>query len=355
MNFRNTINEIKYFIIRIISIFNKIPHYPYKIISYRADQVKNNISLSKLAPYNYGIFEIKNACIWGNNGTILINNHYYISELNRKLPSSKRNPIFYQHKITPPKLLEGNTAVIASIAGDVYYHWMIDILPRLILLKNSPLFDKIDYFVFNKVSQPFQTYTLNQIGIPQQKIIQTKNLFHYHYKTENLIFPSFTSAFNSSSTLTIESLKNTFCPKNKLQDDSNKLIFISRRNINGRTLLQEKQIYEYLNQKGFTRFYAEDYSLPEQIKIFYNSKVIIGPHGSGFTNIVFCKPQTKIIDICAPEWINDCFMDISRLCKLNYHRIIGNRYKKHAKNEVKRANIDLNLEHFKNNLDKILD
>ena len=38
-------------------------------------------------------------------------------------------------------------------------------------------------------------------------------------------------------------------------------------------------------------------SFKEQINIFYNANLIVGLHGSGFANLTFCKPKTKIIEI----------------------------------------------------------
>ena len=35
----------------------------------------------------------------------------------------------------------------------------------------------------------------------------------------------------------------------------------------------------------------------DQVHAFYNAECIIGLHGGGFANIVFCKPKTKIIEL----------------------------------------------------------
>jgi len=31
--------------------------------------------------------------------------------------------------------------------------------------------------------------------------------------------------------------------------------------------------------------------------MFYNAKTIVGLHGAGFANLVFCKPKTKVIEL----------------------------------------------------------
>ena len=47
------------------------------------------------------------------------------------------------------------------------------------------------------------------------------------------------------------------------------------------------------------------------MKIFSNAKVIISPHGSNMSNIIFCKKNTKIVEI-SPELNNEYEQNISR-------------------------------------------
>ena len=35
----------------------------------------------------------------------------------------------------------------------------------------------------------------------------------------------------------------------------------------------------------------------DQVQLFYNAECVVGLHGGGFANIVFCKPKTKIIEL----------------------------------------------------------
>ena len=50
------------------------------------------------------------------------------------------------------------------------------------------------------------------------------------------------------------------------------------------------------------------------MKIFSNAEVIISPHGSNMSNLVFCKKGTKIIEII-PELNNSFEQNISRRYK----------------------------------------
>ena len=56
-----------------------------------------------------------------------------------------------------------------------------------------------------------------------------------------------------------------------------------------------EEIEKYLKQKSIL---LEGIKFEEQIKLFNNAKVIIMAHGAAMSNIIFCKENTKIIEIC---------------------------------------------------------
>ena len=66
------------------------------------------------------------------------------------------------------------------------------------------------------------------------------------------------------------------------------------------------QDFEIINPQHF--------EILEQMKIFSNAEVIMSPHGSNMSNLVFCKKGTKIIEIC-PELNNSFEQNISRRYK----------------------------------------
>ena len=44
-----------------------------------------------------------------------------------------------------------------------------------------------------------------------------------------------------------------------------------------------------LKKFNFRRIYFEDLSFFEQIKVCYNSKIVVGVQGSGLANLIFMK------------------------------------------------------------------
>ena len=72
-------------------------------------------------------------------------------------------------------------------------------------------------------------------------------------------------------------------------------IFLGRKNLWARRLLNEAEIGAALESYGFQTIYMENLSAAEQISIFRDAEWIVGPNGSAFNNVIFCSTDVKVI------------------------------------------------------------
>ncbi|MGB7058147.1 MAG: hypothetical protein WBD58_10625, partial [Geitlerinemataceae cyanobacterium] len=49
----------------------------------------------------------------------------------------------------------------------------------------------------------------------------------------------------------------------------------------------------------------------------------IAPHGSGLTNLAFCQPGTKVIEIFSPNYVYHCYWLVSNSIDLEYYYLLG--------------------------------
>ena len=84
--------------------------------------------------------------------------------------------------------------------------------------------------------------------------------------------------------------------------------------------------------------------------LFKNASVIIGAHGAAFSNIIFCKPNTTIIEIMPVNHYNKKCQMISKILKLRYFRIVT---KKNDSDIYFRYKISLENKHL-NLINKII-
>ena len=52
-----------------------------------------------------------------------------------------------------------------------------------------------------------------------------------------------------------------------------------------------------------------------------NAQIVIGAHGAGLCNLIFCKPKTKVIEFTNKEFKCEVFKNISKYNDLDYLKL----------------------------------
>lgn len=76
---------------------------------------------------------------------------------------------------------------------------------------------------------------------------------------------------------------------------SGRRIVLSRRGFAQRQLLNEAEIIDLLEQRGFEVVFPEHLSFAEQVILYNSADIIVGSASSAMTNCIFCRPGTKVI------------------------------------------------------------
>jgi glycosyltransferase involved in cell wall biosynthesis len=64
-----------------------------------------------------------------------------------------------------------------------------------------------------------------------------------------------------------------------------------------RTIHNLEQVQAFLSRYDFETVYLEGMSMTDQILLFQSAEFIIGPHGAGLANLLFCEPGTRVIEL----------------------------------------------------------
>jgi len=73
-----------------------------------------------------------------------------------------------------------------------------------------------------------------------------------------------------------------------------------------------EQVQAFLSKYDFETVYLEGMSIVEQILLFQTAEFVVGAHGAGLTNLVFCEPGTKVIEFMPSAEIRPFFWLISQ-------------------------------------------
>ena len=77
-------------------------------------------------------------------------------------------------------------------------------------------------------------------------------------------------------------------------------IYLTRRGVDHRSLLNEPEIAEIFARRGFDIVAPEALSMGEMIKLFAGPSVVAGPYGSAVRSLVFCRQKPVVFTIMPP-------------------------------------------------------
>ncbi|MEE9367286.1 MAG: glycosyltransferase family 61 protein [Pontiella sp.] len=249
------------------------------------------------------------------DGTVVTPENAILSEsttdFHRK---QEHHHLLSEYNIPTPEHFEGRLAVVASPGSGNYFHWTLDSIPRLHQLRG--LENQIDgYYVDNRSS--FHREWLSLLGIPSSKIISASP--ERHIQASELIVPSFAGLPGLPSPDGLDFVRS-FMPTEK---GTGKRIYISRSGTRRRHISNENKILPLLEHHRFEVVHPGKMTVAKQMKMFASADIIVSPHGAELTNLVYCRPGTKVIEFFSPYYLNPCFKHLAVLRGVEYLALVG--------------------------------
>lgn len=192
-----------------------------------------------------------------------------------------------------------------------YYHDMYENLIRLVLLQDIndripigiPIIVDEDIIKIPSLNRILQELTKNlkrEIEIIHQNELITVGEL-WSFTTINQLVPNYKNASLSKDIdylfdkEYIQKLRNSLLPLKSDREFPTK-IFITRKNTNKRNF-NEDDVFSILEPYGFVKIAPEEFSIENQINLFYNAQWIVGGSGAALTNLLFCQPNCNIVCI----------------------------------------------------------
>jgi len=99
-------------------------------------------------------------------------------------------------------------------------------------------------------------------------------------------------------------------------------IFISRSKASVRRVINENALMDFLAPLGFKSYCLEDLGFNDQVKLFSKAKVVVGPHGSGLTNIVWAGDGASVIELLPENRLHPDYFQLSMALGHRYAAVI---------------------------------
>lgn len=207
----------------------------------------------------------------------------------------------FKHQVFHPVIKHsGSVAVLTTTAADNnYYHFLLEAAPRVELLRRAGISPDWYYIA---AEHCYQREVLQTLGIPLEKVIQPSN--HIALQADTLIVPApcfyctmdcGVSDFSEHGLNFIATAFTVGVP-----DGGRKRLYIRRGNARTRSVVNEAQSADMITREfGFSCITPDEMTVKEQAAAFYQAELVVGMHGAGLSNLVFCRPGTVVIELFA--------------------------------------------------------
>jgi hypothetical protein len=221
----------------------------------------------------------------------------------------REHPVFLSARTGPVEPVSGTVLSLATRGATTnYYHFLYDAIGRYAIFEECLPAEAVDAVVVPHRSG-YQKQLLAMLGI-DVPLIQPRA--ERVLRVERLLVPSSPNHALDAPPWVVGWLRDRFPPQGSAADLPRRLYLSRGRQPNSRRYVQEPELWPELERRGFTMLDPGSLSVQEQIDVFHAAEVIVAPHGAGLTNITFCRPGAKVLELFAPTYVHLGLWNISQ-------------------------------------------
>lgn len=203
-----------------------------------------------------------------------------------------------------------------------YYHWMVDSLPRLLLVEKE-LKDKNYSLLLPDTCSKFIFETLTCFDIGKITLIKKGTYFH----SQQLLLPYYTVGSGRIHPEYTSMIRRRFLEKIPASSTKSR-VYISRNKQKARRVYNENEVINVLTPLGFEIVYFEDLTLIQQIELAKGIEIAVSSHGANMTNTMFMPNNSKVLELIREDEPNFCYWALATVTNKKYYyqlcKVVGN-------------------------------
>jgi capsular polysaccharide biosynthesis protein len=242
---------------------------------------------------------------------------------------------FSNHKIPGLYAATPNNSVITGFFDlatviqhgpwDNYYHWYIDVVPRIWGLHREDYqeIESIDLLLTKELSKEEEGFLKALLPdnvrlqiVPKESLFQVRDFIFLPFLSQDCYGKLPAEYLN----FFLRHAENYFSLK-KSEDIK---LFITRKLAKKRKFLNEQEVANWIVAQGFELVALEDLCIGDQAQLFYNARIIVAQHGAGLTNLLYCQDAHVIEIFSAPNTHLNHYSGLCEAKQLGYTPIYMN-------------------------------
>ena len=282
----------------------------------------NWIALDRVMPVPAAnLYFLRGARVIGNEGAVISSDNRVFSEFTYVDDAGgiHSHAIFRRRRFPRAAPLRGWYATLCYPSAAAYFHWLVECLPRLALLEKY--LDSIDGFIVPANIESGLKQSLAAFGIDENRLVYQD--VGSQYAPEHLLVPAYCAGRN------IPPWVSAFLRNRVLKDRpsaARQRIYVSRANAGKRRIVNENALLPILARHHIKVIRPSELSFIAQAECFDDADFVIGPHGAGLTNALFCRSGSKILELLpSPSVKPGTFHSVSSAAGADYWCMHGER------------------------------
>jgi capsular polysaccharide biosynthesis protein len=194
-----------------------------------------------------------------------------------------------------------------------YYHWLIDVAPRLATAKHHFNNAKAEpFFLYPGELSSYQRETVEALGLSLCNVI---DLHQTGIVTADIIYAMPLLGFFRVDQPRLQVLRSFLGVVRKPR----RRLYVSRQG--RRRIKNEADLFELLEKFGFEFVPDVPRTLKDQIELFAEASHIIAPHGAALSNLIWSSPRTRVLELANSHYSPDYFKNLASGCGMSYNRL----------------------------------
>ncbi|CAM6054500.1 unnamed protein product [Sphagnum tenellum] len=272
---------------------------------------------ARIARQDVAGIELSDAVIHGEEGILTVGDEVLFASMRlAKFEWDGSDRIKLVEKAPDMRVSAASYAMCGHVGTRNYAHWLVDIMPAI----SPPFVSPGSVIVLPKLRTNWQRDYLKLISTPP--LIEVEPSGSIVCDRLHLSPISLLDSGHEPHPLRMAQIAEI---KSKIPFDTNakRKLYISRRDSTIRTLINEDVLIESLAKQGFEILTLSGMSVQDQIKAFSEAVCVVGAHGAGLANVIFCAPGTVLCELIMDNYVQWSMRILSSLVPLHYGCVVG--------------------------------
>lgn len=227
----------------------------------------------------------------------------------------------------PAQRLEGAVLAIADLSAELYYHFQLELLPRLGLAWQQLSRQEPQLRLWhNGGDSPRVREALSRVGIPLERVLHASRI--PHLQAERLWLANWPSPFGAPGAWVVRWLRELYAVEPPAHPGGDQVLWLPRGQAARRPLLQEEAWIQVLGERlaarGLRLVRAEaGASVRRQLQQLSQARAVLAPHGGALVNLVAGAGQTPVLELVNPAYAPPYFATVMAAANLRRGAMAG--------------------------------